>query len=93
MIDFQEQYSSHGVQVIGVAVDNLEQVKDFMDFYGINFPVLVGIDDAMALAQSMGNRISALPYTAIFDRSGNTLYAQPGKITQESLKKTIRPQL
>jgi len=93
LLEFQDQYSSHGVQVVGVAVDNLEQVKDFMDFYGINFPVLVGSEDAIALAQKMGNRISALPYTAIFSQTGKTIYAQPGKITEETLKKAIRPLL
>ncbi len=90
LIDFQHQHSSNGVQVVGVAVDNLDQVKDFIDTYGINFPVLIGSDDAIALAQKMGNRISALPYTAIFDKNGKTLYAQPGKITQESLEKVIK---
>lgn len=93
LIEFQEQYSSQGVQVVGVAVDNLEQVKDFIDGYGINFPVMVGSDDAIALAQKMGNRISALPYTAIFSSTGKTIYAQPGKITEESLKKAIKPLL
>ncbi len=90
LIEFQGQYSSRGVQVVGVAVDNLQQVKDFMDVYGINFPVLVGSDDAIALAQRMGNRISSLPYTAIFDKDGRTLYAQPGKITRETLEKALK---
>ncbi len=93
LVEFQQQYSPQGVQVIGVAVDNLEQVKDFIDFYGINFPVLVGSDDAIALAKTMGNRISALPYTAIYDQTGKTLYAQPGKITRKSLENTIKSRL
>jgi len=92
-MEFQSQYSPKGVQVIGVAVDNLDRVKDFMDTYGINFPVLVGEDDAIELGQKMGNRISALPFTAIFDKQGKTLYSQPGKVTKESLEKTIKPAL
>lgn len=93
MIDFQEQNSSKGVQVIGVAVDNLDRVKEFIDSFGINYPVMVGSDDAIALAQKMGNRISALPYTAIFDKQGKTIHVQQGKITQEALEKTINPLL
>ncbi len=93
LVELQAQYSSKGVQVVGVAVDNLEQVKDFMDVFGVNFPIMIGSDDAIALAQSMGNRISALPYTAIFDRTGKTIYAQPGKITKDGLEKTLKPLL
>lgn len=93
LIDFQEQNSSKGVQVIGVAVDNLEQVKDFIDTFGINYPVMVGSDDAIALSQKMGNRISALPYTAIFDKQGKTIHVQQGKISKEDMKKAINPLL
>jgi thiol-disulfide isomerase/thioredoxin len=93
LIDFQDQYSSQGVQVIGVAIDNLEQVNGFIDLYGINFPVIIGQEDAVELGKKMGNRISALPYTAIFDQNGKTIYAQPGKISLNSLEKVIKPLL
>ncbi len=93
LIEFQNQYAAQNVQVIGIAVDKLEQVKEFIDTYGINFPIVVGGDDAIELGRRMGNRIAALPYTAIFDRTGKTLYAQPGKITLESLEKVIKPNL
>ena len=93
LTEFQEEYSSMGVQVVGVAVDNPEQVKDFVDLYDINFPVVVGQNEAIELGKMMGNRISALPYTAIFDRKGKTLYAQPGKISEETLKRVVRPLL
>ncbi len=93
LIDFQEQHSSQGIQIVGVAVDNLEQVQDFIDLYGINFPVVVGQNEAVELGKKMGNRISALPYTAIFDQNGKTLYAQPGKVTQNILSRVIKPLL
>ncbi len=93
LVVFQEQYSSKGVQVVGVAVDNLEPVKSFMQLNNINFPVVLGQDDAIELGKKMGNRISVLPYTAIFDQTGKTLYAQPGKISFDILEGIIKPQL
>lgn len=93
LVVFQEQYSSQGVQVVGVAVDNLKQVKSFIELYDINFPVVLGQDDAIELGKKMGNRISALPYTAIFDQNGKTLYAQPGKISIDILEGIVKPQL
>jgi thiol-disulfide isomerase/thioredoxin len=93
LTEFHDQYSSMGVQVVGVAVDNPDQVQDFVDLYDINFPVVVGQNEAVELGKKMGNRISALPYTAIFDQKGKTLYAQPGKISEETLKRVVRPLL
>jgi thiol-disulfide isomerase/thioredoxin len=93
LVDFQYQYSPQGVQVVGVAVDNLDQVKDFIELYEINFPVIIGQNEAIELGKKMGNRISALPYTAIFDQNGKTLYAQPGKVNQDQLEKLIKPLL
>lgn len=93
LVMFQDQYASNEVQVVGVAVDNLEQVKSFMELYAINFPVVLGQDDAIELGKKMGNRISALPYTAIFDQNGKTLYAQPGKISFDILEEIIKPLL
>jgi thiol-disulfide isomerase/thioredoxin len=93
LIELQNKYGPQGIQVIGIAVDNLDDVREFMNSYGVNFPVVVGGDDAIELGRRMGNRIAALPYTAIFDRSGKTLYAQPGKITLESLEQVVKPNL
>jgi len=93
LVEFQDEYASQGVQVVGIAVDDLDKVKQFMDTYMINFPVVVGGDDAIELGHKMGNRISALPYTAIFDRNGKTLYAQPGIVTHKSLKEVIAASL
>lgn len=93
LVVFQSQYSTQGVQVVGVAVDNLEQVKNFMELYDINFPVVLGENDAIELGKKMGNRISALPYTAIFDQNGKTLYAQPGKVSIDILEGVVKPHI
>lgn len=93
LVRFQDRHRSQGVQVVGVAVDNPDQAKAFIRDQGINFPVLIGDDDAIELGKRMGNRIATLPYTAIFDKTGKTLYAQPGKITQDTLEQAIKPLL
>jgi peroxiredoxin len=93
LVVFHSQYSTQGVQVVGVAVDNLEQVRNFMELYDINFPVVLGENNAIELGKKMGNRISALPYTAIFDQNGKTLYAQPGKVSIDILEGVVKPHI
>ena len=90
LIDLQNRYSPQGLQVIGVAIDDPDQAKSFMQAQGVNFPVIIGVDDAIELGKKMGNRISTLPYTAIFDQQGKTRYAQPGKISKNDLELLIK---
>jgi thiol-disulfide isomerase/thioredoxin len=93
LIEIQNRYAPQGVQVLGVAIDDPEQARAFMQTQDVNFPVIIGVDDAMDLGKRMGNRISTLPYTAIFDQTGKTIYAQPGKISKIYLEQTIKPLL
>jgi thiol-disulfide isomerase/thioredoxin len=92
-VDTQEQYSSNGLQFVGIAIDDPMMVRDFVDVYGINFPVLVGGPEAIKLANSMGNRFDSLPFTAIFDRDGTTRYVTAGQVAPEVLEKELKPLL
>ncbi|MES9858679.1 MAG: TlpA disulfide reductase family protein [Sedimenticola sp.] len=92
-IETQEKYAAKGVQVIGIAIDNPQMVEEFSEVYGINFPVLLGDVDAMELAERMGNSFDSLPFTAIYDRDGNTRYVQAGMISEETLQQELLPLL
>ncbi len=90
LIEMQREYGPSGVQVVGIAIDDVDLVRDFGDVYGINFPVLIGSTDAIQLANRLGNRFDSLPFTAVFDRSGKTAFVQAGRITQARLEGEIR---
>jgi len=92
-VDAQEHYGDRGVQFVGIAVDNPDAVQDFVDVYGINFPILIGDTDAITLSEQMGNRFSSLPFTAIYDRSGKSDYVQVGAFSAEELTQRIEPLL
>ena len=92
-IETQKQHGERGLQFIGIAIDDPKMVEDFYDVYGINFPVLIGDAEAIKLANRMGNRFDTLPFTAIFNRKGKTIYIQAGEITRETLEKELTPLL
>lgn len=89
-VELQEKYQKQGVQFIGVAIDNLNDVKDFMDTYGINYPILIGAEDAIEIAKKYGNRIGALPYSVLINRDGTIVYAQSGEMKREKLESLIK---
>ncbi len=88
-VEMQEEYGATGLQFIGIAIDTAEKVQDFMDTYGINYPMLIGEDDAIAVAKDYGNRYGALPYTVIIDRNGNIQFVHRGEMTREMIENTI----
>ncbi|MCP3870989.1 MAG: TlpA family protein disulfide reductase [Gammaproteobacteria bacterium] len=88
-IEMQAQYGSQGLQFVGIAIDEPDMVRDFFDVYAINFPTLIGDDEAIKLANTLGNRFNSLPFTAVFDRQGKTRYFQAGEVTDETLAKEV----
>jgi len=89
-IELQEQYGTQGLQFVGVAIDESEKVKDFVDTFGVNYPTLIGAEDAIAVAKQYGNRFGALPYTVIINRQGTIVHAQSGEMTRQKTESVIK---
>ena len=66
LISLQSQYKEQGLQIVGVALDEPDKVKEFAQYTGMNYPVLLGNDDVSALYGG----ISGIPTTFIIDRNG-----------------------
>lgn len=92
-VEVQEQFGAKGFQIIGVAIDNKDDVTDFMDTFFINYPVLLGDDKTLNLMSQYGNRIGSLPYSVIMDRQGKIVARKIGAYTKKNLVKLIKPHL
>ena len=88
-VEMQEQYGASGLQFVGVAIDEADKVKDFMDTFGVNYPMLIGEDDAISIAKQYGDRYGALPYTVVIDRQGRINTVQRGEMTRENVQQAI----
>lgn len=92
-IALQEAHGSQGLQFVGVALDEADKVQAFVDSEGINYPTLLGDNEAVALSHLAGNRLGGLPYTVVFDRAGNAIAGLTGAVSQERLLALITPLL
>jgi len=81
----EEEQGSDGVQVIGIAVDFPEQVAAYSETVDFNYPVLIGQEDAMAVAESSGVEFIGMPFTMILSADGELLNAHIGEIFKEDL--------
>ncbi len=88
-VELQEKYSATGLQFVGVAIDTADKVQDFMDTYGINYPMLIGDDNAISIAKDYGDRYGALPYTVIIDRHRRIQFVQRGEMKREIVESAV----
>ena len=85
-VALQEELGPRGLQFVGIAIDDPEAVRNFMDTHGIEFPILLGQEKGMALAETLGNRLQGLPYTVVVDRTGGIQLRQAGELTEAKLR-------
>lgn len=77
------------LQVIGVAVDYLEDVVAYAETATFNYPVLVGQEDAMAAAESAGIEFIGLPFTIVTAADGRLIKAHIGEIHEPQLREIV----
>lgn len=81
----KETQDAHGdldLQVIGIAVDFLEDVVAYAEQAEFNYPILVGQEDAMAVAETSGVEFIGLPFTMVVAPTGELLKTHVGEIVE-----------
>jgi len=89
-IALQEEYRAQGVVFVGLALDQKDKVQAFSDEMGINYPILLGENDAAELGKLAGNRLGGLPFTAIFNKNGDIVSTVSGELKREQLEATLK---
>ncbi|MFQ6024134.1 MAG: redoxin family protein [Acidiferrobacterales bacterium] len=93
LIELQKRYETHGLQVVGVAIDDRDAVAQFGNEMGINYPILIGQEKAMTLMSDYGNRIGSLPFSVLINREGRIAARKLGIYKRPELEGLIRPLL
>jgi len=90
LIALQEDYEGEGLQIVGIAIDELSTTQEFAAKTGINYPTLTGEAEAIQVALSYGNTSGALPYTVIVDRNKRIAFTHPGQVRKDEIENLIR---
>jgi thiol-disulfide isomerase/thioredoxin len=76
---------ANGLEVVGVAVDDADAVKDYLKDNPVAYPILIG-DDAANPELIFGDRRSVLPYSVLIDKDGTLLAQREGSFTPQLLR-------
>ena len=83
-IEVREQYAAQRFEIIGIAIDNVEPVREFAANLGLNYSILHGQSDASIVAGHYGNAKGMLPYSVIIDRQGKIRVSRTRHIRTDS---------
>jgi thiol-disulfide isomerase/thioredoxin len=77
----QRDRAGEGFQVIGIAVDFRDKVLAYADEMKIDYPLLIGEQEALDAAAAFGMTTVGLPFTVFSDRRGRIVTAHLGELT------------
>ena len=88
--DVSRAFADAPVQFVGVSIDNVTKVREFDTEFDIPYPLLIGTPQTLGLTASLGNTAQALPFTIIFDRTGDIGLIKLGVLKRAELEGKIR---
>jgi thiol-disulfide isomerase/thioredoxin len=74
-------HAGEGFQVIGIAVDFRDKVLAYADEMQIDYPMLIGEQDALDAAAAFGVEAVGLPFTIFTDNKGRVIALHMGELT------------
>ena len=88
-IELQKAYGDQDFQIIGIAIDEEEAVRDYVTDVGMNYPTMVVESEGVGLAKRFGNGIGALPYSVIINRDGEISHTIRGELSKIRAKELL----
>ena len=88
-----KKHAEADLVVVGIAVDNADKVRTFVDKYQLQNPIVYGGTEAIQLGRDLGNALGAIPYTVVINRNGDVIKTIRGDTPDGKLEALIGPLL
>jgi thiol-disulfide isomerase/thioredoxin len=82
---FAQEQRSAGWQVVGLAIDKIDPVREFLAKHPVRYPIAVAGLDALEWLRSLGNVGGGLPFSVVFDSSGALAQRKLGEVSPQEL--------
>lgn len=87
---FYNEAKAKGWQVLGLAVDQAEPVKAFLRKTPLDFAIALAGGDGLSLVRELGNPAGGLPFSLVFDETGEISWRRLGVTHLEDLRALAR---
>jgi thiol-disulfide isomerase/thioredoxin len=82
---FAKAFAARGGRVLGLAVDNPTAVRQFLARSPVGYTIGLAGFEGTELSRKLGNATGALPFTAVFSRSGAVVQRKLGETSFDEL--------
>jgi thiol-disulfide isomerase/thioredoxin len=93
LVRVNHKYAANGVYLVGIAVDDTSKVLEYARELGIDYMLLIGGTETLALTADLGNRTELLPFTVVLNRAGTVVYTHAGAVDEATLGAILSPML
>lgn len=91
LVQTQQRLAPQGLQILGIAMDQIEPVRAFSARLGINYPVLVGEAEVAGAMDALGDELGALPFSVLISPDGRILSRISGALGEDELEELLGP--
>ena len=84
-----DELGDNGLEVVGIALDDVAQARSYVEELGIDYSILVGTTDVMDVGRRYGNVSGVLPYSVLLDRQGIVRWTYLGELQEKDLREQI----
>ena len=93
--ELQHEFDENKFKVIGLAADEIDGVKEYLQTTPVSYPNYIGDpDEVFAWSERLGNRVVGVPFTALIDTTGTIRWTKMGgRISLEELAPIINQML
>ena len=86
---FRQNYVGQDLELIGIAHDDIDDVRRYVDSMGMDYPQLMaGNGPGQKWMAELGNN-GSLPFTLVYDRAGNLRAKKTGLMSEPELRKAV----
>ncbi|HEY0887763.1 MAG TPA: TlpA disulfide reductase family protein [Ramlibacter sp.] len=82
---FYRENAANGWQVVGLALDQPEPVRQFLARLPVSFPIGLAARGGHELSRTLGNLAGGLPFTVVVGADGGLLQRRMGRVTDADL--------
>lgn len=88
---FSAKEGANGVQVVGIALDDPDAVRAFLQRVPVAYPILIDSAGPADASVSLGNRKGVLPYSVLIGTDGTLLERRVGPFVPGELDAFVAP--
>ena len=89
LVQLFDAHKNQDLVVIGIALDNADKVRSFVQKYAVTYPVVYGGREAVQLTKDLGNDVGAIPFTVVIDKSGRIIETIKGDTPDGKLEQVV----